>query len=49
MASCFAVVIGPVGWWAWITGAGSIGGAAAACSAAQGLCMAACTPLLPTP
>lgn len=36
---------GPVGWWAWLTSA------AAACSALQGTCMAACTPLLlaPTP
>ena len=36
---------GPVGWWAWLTGA------AAACSAGQGVCMAACTSLLiaPTP
>merc|ERR1712131_376007 len=28
---------GPVGWWAWLTGA------AATCSATQGACMAACT------
>ena len=36
---------GPVGWWAWLTGA------AASCSAIQGACMAACTPVLvaPTP
>jgi len=36
---------GPVGWWAWLTGA------APTCSAIQGACMAACTPLLlaPTP
>lgn len=36
---------GPVGWWAWLTGA------AGACSLVQGTCMAACTPLLiaPTP
>jgi hypothetical protein len=43
---------GPVGWWAWLTGAGSATtAAAAACSSAQGLCMSACTPLLvaPTP
>jgi hypothetical protein len=36
---------GPVGWWAWLTSA------AAGCSAVQGACMTACTPLLvaPTP
>ena len=39
---------GPVGWWAWMTGAPA---AAAACSAAQGACMAACTATIvaPTP
>jgi hypothetical protein len=31
-----AGVAGPVGWWAWITGAAS------ACSAIQGACMATC-------
>ena len=43
---------GPVGWGAWFWGGASYAGAAAAaCSAAQGTCMAACTPLLvaPTP
>jgi hypothetical protein len=35
-----AGVGGPVGWWAWLTGA------TATCSALQGTCMAACTPLL---
>ena len=47
-----AAATGPVGWWAWLTSApASTIGAAAACSAAQGACMAACTPLLvaPTP
>mmetsp|Transcript_64221 Transcript_64221/g.78523 ORF Transcript_64221/g.78523 Transcript_64221/m.78523 type:complete len:99 (+) Transcript_64221:100-396(+) len=39
---------GPVGWWAWMTGAPA---AAAACSAIQGACMAACTTTVvaPTP
>jgi len=49
--SCYAAsgivmgTTGPVGWWAWLTSAATI------CSAAQGTCMAACTPLLvaPTP
>ncbi|KAI9324622.1 hypothetical protein BDR26DRAFT_255637 [Obelidium mucronatum] len=44
---------GPVGWWAWFFGGGAAAATAAAtaCSAAQGVCMAACTPLLiaPTP
>ncbi len=43
---------GPVGWFAWLWSAPtSVVLAAAACSAAQGTCMAACTPLLvaPTP
>lgn len=51
-----AAATGPVGWWAWLTGASSAGLAAAAkCSAAQGACMAACaaaaaaTTVLPTP
>lgn len=34
---------GPVGWWAWLTGA------AAACSATQGICMSACTALVVAP
>ncbi len=38
-----AGVAGPVGWWAWFTGAG------AACSATQGVCMAACSALLAAP
>lgn len=45
-------VAGPVGWWAWLTSVPtSTVAAAAACSAAQGACMAACTPLMvaPTP
>jgi hypothetical protein len=47
-----AAATGPVGWVAFLTGAGGTAtAAAAACSAAQGVCMAACTPLLiaPTP
>ncbi|UJR16804.1 hypothetical protein I4U23_003703 [Adineta vaga] len=47
-----AAATGPVGWWAWLTSTPtSTVAAAAACSAAQGACMAACTPLLvaPTP
>lgn len=40
---------GPVGWLAWLTGGSSVSAAAAACSAAQGVCMAACTPLLVAP
>ena len=51
-ASAAAVATGPVGWWAWLTSTPtSTIAAAAACSAAQGTCMAACTPLLvaPTP
>jgi hypothetical protein len=47
-----AAATGPVGWVAFFTGAGgSVVASAAACSAAQGVCMAACTPLLiaPTP
>jgi hypothetical protein len=47
-----AAATGPVGWWAWFaTTPTSTIAAAAACSAAQGACMAACTPLLvaPTP
>ena len=32
-----AGVAGPVGWWAWVTGA------AAGCSAIQAACMTACT------
>ncbi|CAF1621987.1 unnamed protein product, partial [Didymodactylos carnosus] len=47
-----AAATGPVGWWAWLTSTPtSTIAAAAACSAAQGTCMAACTPLLvaPTP
>ena len=51
-ATAGAAVTGPVGWWAWLTSAPtSTVAAAAACSAAQGACMAACTPLLvaPTP
>lgn len=41
-------ITAPVTWWAWFAGAPA---AAAACSAIQGTCMAACTPLLlaPTP
>jgi len=34
---------GPVGWYAWLTGA------AASCSIVQGTCMAACTALLAAP
>jgi hypothetical protein len=34
---------GPVGWWAWLTGAG------AACNATQGICMSACTALIVAP
>ena len=34
---------GPVGWWAWLTGA------AAACSFTQGACMSACTTLVVAP
>lgn len=51
-ATAGAAVTGPVGWWAWLTSAPtSTVAAAAACSAAQGACMAACTSLLvaPTP
>jgi hypothetical protein len=45
-----AAVTGPVGWWAWLTSTPtSTIAAAAACSAAQGTCMAACTPLLVAP
>lgn len=41
---------GPVGWWAWLWSVpSSATAAAAACSAAQGVCMAACTPLLAAP
>ncbi|KAJ3011798.1 UNVERIFIED_CONTAM: hypothetical protein HDU68_001522 [Siphonaria sp. JEL0065] len=47
------IVAGPVSWWAWLFGGGATAatGAAAACSAVQGACMSACTPLLiaPTP
>lgn len=40
---------GPIGWWAWLVS--NPVAWAAACSTAQGTCMAACTPLLiaPTP
>ncbi|KAJ3280131.1 hypothetical protein HDU79_011977 [Rhizoclosmatium sp. JEL0117] len=48
-----AVAGGPITWWAWFFGGAAATGTAAAtaCSAAQGICMAACTPLLvaPTP
>lgn len=52
VATAAGASTGPVGWWAWLTNApASAIAAAAACSAAQGTCMAACTPLLvaPTP
>ena len=52
VATAAGAATGPVGWWAWITSAPtSTIAAAAACSAAQGTCMAACAPLLvaPTP
>lgn len=38
-----AGVTGPVGWWAWLTGA------AAGCSLTQGACMTACTTLVAAP
>lgn len=51
-----AAASGPVGWWAWLTGASSAGIATVAkCGAAQGVCMAACaaaaaaTTVAPTP
>lgn len=45
-----SVVSGPPGWWTMITGGGAAA-AAATCSAAQGVCMAACTAtvIAPTP
>jgi hypothetical protein len=52
VATAGAAATGPVGWWAWLTSTPtSTIAAAAACSAAQGTCMAACAPLLvaPTP
>eukprot|EP01087_Luapelamoeba_hula_P009742 TRINITY_DN2544_c0_g1_i1.p2 TRINITY_DN2544_c0_g1~~TRINITY_DN2544_c0_g1_i1.p2 ORF type:complete len:114 (+),score=12.37 TRINITY_DN2544_c0_g1_i1:146-487(+) len=41
---------GPIGWWAWLcaTPTSTLAGAAA-CSAAQGTCMAACVALLTAP
>ena len=51
-ATVGAAATGPVGWWAWLTSTPtSTIAAAAACSAAQGTCMAACASLLvaPTP
>jgi hypothetical protein len=38
-----AGVSGPVGWWAWLTGA------AATCSAIQGTCMVACAAVFAAP
>merc|ERR1712093_198957 len=52
VSTAVGVATGPVGWWAWLASTPtSTVAAAAACSAAQGPCMAACTPLLvaPTP
>jgi len=52
VSTVVGVSTGPVGWWAWLASTpSSTLAAAAACSAAQGTCMAACTPLLvaPTP
>ncbi|CAF0957721.1 unnamed protein product [Rotaria magnacalcarata] len=52
VSTAAATATGPVGWWAWLTSTPtSTLTAAAACSVAQGTCMAACTPLLiaPTP
>lgn len=43
MVTATSAATGPVGWWAWLTGAPASGLASAAhCSAAQGACMAAC-------
>jgi hypothetical protein len=52
VSTAASAATGPVGWVAWLTTTPtSTLAAAAACSAAQGVCMAACTPLLvaPTP
>ena len=47
VTTAVATATGPVGWWAWLTTTPtSTLAAAAACSAAQGTCMAACTPLM---
>jgi hypothetical protein len=43
----FGVGLGPAGWWSIFTGGPQA--AAAACSAAQGVCMAACTTGLAVP
>jgi hypothetical protein len=52
VSTAAGVATGPIGWWAWLaTTPTSTLAAAAACSAAQGTCMAACASLLvaPTP
>jgi hypothetical protein len=43
LSGIVAGTTGPVSWWAWLTSA------ATTCSAIQGACMVACTPLITAP